>query len=230
MLGSLKNFFRFLVKRSHIESSAVLLLRFPKTPKIVPKALTIEDALESLSEVQRGAKTEWMGKRDVAVLLLLYGCGLRIAEALSLKRGEAPEAAGTIMITGKGSRQRLVPVLPIVAEGIQQYLRACPYDLESDGPLFISSWGNVHKPRMVQRSVQIMRERLGFSETVTPHAFRHSFATHLLDAGGDLIAIRDLLGHASVTTTQRYTSVSAERLIKVHEASHPRAKIHKNPD
>jgi integrase/recombinase XerC len=165
----------------------------------------------------------WQAKRDIAILTLLYGCGLRISEALGLSRGEAP--SGELMtIAGKGRKERMVPVLAAVREAIADYLAACPYPLAADGPLFVGARGGALNPRLVQRRMEELRAALGLPETATPHALRHSFATHLLGAGGDLRAIQELLGHASLSTTQRYTSVETERLLAIYDAAHPRAR------
>ena len=166
----------------------------------------------------------WQAQRDIAVLTLLYGCGLRISEALGLPRAAAP-LGEQITITGKGNKQRLVPVLPAVRQAVAEYLAACPYPLPADGPLFIGARGGPLSPRVVQRQMETLRRALGLPETATPHALRHSFATHLLAGGGDLRAIQELLGHASLSTTQRYTSVDSTRLLAVYDAAHPRARI-----
>jgi integrase/recombinase XerC len=158
------------------------------------------------------------------VLTLLYGCGLRISEALGLTRAEAPQG-DQIVITGKGNKQRLMPVLPAVRQAISEYLSICPFALPGDGPLFVGARGGPLSPRLVQRQMAILRRVLGLPETATPHALRHSFATHLLGGGGDLRAIQELLGHASLSTTQRYTSVDTERLLAVYEGAHPRAHM-----
>jgi integrase/recombinase XerC len=157
-------------------------------------------------------------------LTLLYGCGLRLSEALGLTRGEAP-LSEMLVVTGKGSKQRLLPVLPTVRVAIADYLVACPYALEADGPLFVGARGGPLNPRLVQRQMEAVRRYLGLPESATPHSLRHSFATHLLGAGGDLRAIQELLGHASLSTTQRYTSVETERLLAIYDAAHPRARL-----
>jgi len=156
--------------------------------------------------------------------MLLYGCGLRIAEALSLTRGAAPEAASMLRIVGKGGKARLVPVLPAVAEAVRDYLAVCPIDLKPDDPLFIGARGRMLNPRQVQATMAKLRSALGLPEHATPHALRHSFATHLLAGGGDLRAIQELLGHASLSTTQRYTAMDPARLLAVYDRAHPRAK------
>ena len=222
-LSVVRGFVRFLDRRGLASSPALLVLRAPKLPHSVPKALTVADAAEMIDAPSALVASVWQAKRDVAVLTLLYGCGLRISEALGLKRSEAPQG-DIIMITGKGQKQRMVPVLPAVRRGIADYLAACPHALSPDGPLFVGARGGPLSPRLVQRQMETLRGALGLPETATPHALRHSFATHLLGAGGDLRAIQELLGHASLSTTQRYTSVETERLLAVYDAAHPRAQ------
>jgi integrase/recombinase XerC len=190
----------------------------------VPKPLTVEDATAAVDVVGDFASSGWQGKRDVAILTLLYGCGLRLSEALGLSRGEAP-LSETLVVTGKGRKQRLLPVLPVVREAVIDYLAACPHTLAADGPLFVGARGGPLNPRLVQRRMAEVRVCLGLPESATPHALRHSFATHLLGAGGDLRAIQELLGHASLSTTQRYTSVETERLLAIYDAAHPRARL-----
>ena len=221
-LSVLRGFLKFLQRRGLAETTALAALRSPKLPHSVPKPLTIEDAAGSLDAAAELAAKRWEGKRDTAILALLYGCGLRLSEALGLTRGEAP-LGEMLAITGKGGKQRLLPVLPAVRQAIADYLAACPHQSAKDGPLFIGSRGGPLNPRIVQRQMAALRGSLGLPETATPHALRHSFATHLLGAGGDLRAIQELLGHASLSTTQRYTSVETERLLAIYEAAHPRA-------
>jgi len=199
------------------------VLRAPKLPQSVPKPLTVEDADAAITAAGDVATSVWQQKRDVAMLTLLYGCGLRISEALGLTLAEAPRG-DVLVITGKGHKQRYVPVLPAVTEAIADYLAACPHPLTKSGPLFVGARGGPLNPRLVQRQMQMLRGMLGLPETATPHALRHSFATHLLGGGGDLRAIQELLGHASLSTTQRYTKVEPEHLLKVYEAAHPRAR------
>ena len=223
-LSVVRGFFRFLARRGLVETSALAAVGTPKTGKAVPKALSEEDAAATLDAVESLAARPWEGKRDLALLTLLYGCGLRIAEALSLTRRAAPLAAGTITITGKGDKARLVPVLPAVAAAIRDDLDVCPHGLSPDGPLFVGTRGGPRHPRLVQGKMAALRALLGLPEGATPHALRHSFATHLLAGGGDLRAIQELLGHASLTTTQRYTAIDATRLAAVYDKAHPRAK------
>jgi integrase/recombinase XerC len=213
-----------LQRRELASTTALGALRSPKLPVSVPKPLTIADATRAVDAVGELARKAWQGKRDIAILALLYGCGLRLSEALGLSRGEAP-LSEVLVITGKGRKQRQLPVLPVVRAAVADYLAACPYALAKDGPLFVGARGGALSPRSVQRGMEMLRGHLGLPETATPHALRHSFATHLLGAGGDLRAIQELLGHASLSTTQRYTSVETERLLAVYDAAHPRARL-----
>ena len=199
------------------------MLRGPKLPQSVPKPLSVPDAAEIIEAPAEFVASAWQAKRDIAILTLLYGCGLRLSEALGLTRAEAPRRE-LMTVAGKGRKQRVVPVLAAVREAIDDYLAACPYPLAGDGPLFVGARGGPLNPRLVQRRMKELRGMLGLPETATPHALRHSFATHLLGAGGDLRAIQELLGHASLSTTQRYTSVETERLLAVYDAAHPRAR------
>ncbi len=222
-LSVVRGFVRFLERRRLAASPALAVLRAPKLPKSVPKALSVADAAELVEAPAEMVRSAWQARRDIAVLTLLYGCGLRISEALGLPRRAAP-LGEAITITGKGNKQRLVPVLPAVREAVAQYLAACPYPLAAEGPLFVGARGGPLSPRLVQRQMQLLRSALGLPDSATPHALRHSFATHLLGGGGDLRAIQELLGHASLSTTQRYTAVDTERLLAVYEAAHPRAR------
>ena len=222
-LSVLRGFFRFLDRRGLVRNAALAAVRTPKLPRSVPKALSADDAASALDGAEE-ARAPWIGKRDVALLTLLYGCGLRLGEALGLTRREAPLAPGTLTVTGKGSKTRQVPVLPAVAEAVTDYLAHCPYRLAPDDALFLGVRGGPLHPRLVQQKMQELRAQLGLPEKATPHALRHSFATHLLAGGGDLRAIQELLGHASLTTTQRYTAIDAARLIAVYDKAHPRAK------
>lgn len=222
LLSVLRGFIRFLQRRGLASTTALAALRGPKLPAGVPKPLGVDDAAAALAAVPDLSHGNWQGKRDAAVLTLLYGCGLRISEALGLHRGEAP-LGDWLRITGKGGKERLLPVLPAVCEAIAAYLAVCPLPLPEAGPLFRGARGGPLHPRHVQRQMVRLRGFLGLPETATPHALRHSFATHLLAGGGDLRAIQELLGHASLSTTQRYTSVDTERLLAVYRAAHPRA-------
>lgn len=222
-MSVLRGFLRFLQRRGLASATTLSALRSPKLPPAVPKPLTIDDALAAVDAAENLSPEGWQGKRDTALLLLMYGCGLRLSEALGLSRGEAPTGE-MLTVIGKGRKQRQLPVLPTVRIAIADYLAACPHALTTDDPLFVGARGGPLHPRLVQRQMEALRERLGLPGTATPHALRHSFATHLLGAGGDLRAIQELLGHASLSTTQRYTSVETERLLSIYDGAHPRAR------
>lgn len=222
-LSALRQLFRWLEFKGIIENRSILQLAMPKLPHSVPKPLTIGKAAEV---VDGGAEAEldWVRARDAAVMLLLYGSGLRIAEALSLKIKDAPTPDRDVLrIIGKGEKERVVPVLPVVCEAVARYRALCPYVLEPGEPLFRGAKGGPLSPRIIQLAMQRLREALDLPATATPHALRHSFATHLLSAGGDLRQIQELLGHASLSTTQAYTEVDRERLLAVYDAAHPRS-------
>ncbi len=226
-LAVVRSFFRHLARRGAVENAALAGVRTPRVPRGVPRALSVPEAAEAVEAVRDLAPRPWIAKRDAAVLALLYGCGLRIGEALALDRRDAPRPGadiGTLTVRGKGGRQRAVPVLPVVAEAIADYLAACPYAGGPDAPLFVGARGGRLGPRRVQAQMRRLRDVLGLPEGATPHALRHSFATHLLAAGGDLRAIQELLGHASLSTTQRYTAVDTAALLAVYDRAHPRAK------
>lgn len=226
-LSAVKSFYRLATKRGLIATTGLTALRSPKLPRSLPKPLTQAEATEARTAIGDLPQDSWIGKRDVAVLTLLYGCGLRISEALGLTRGAVPaprDGMALLRIVGKGRKERVVPVLPIVIEAIGDYLAACPYGGAADDPLFVGARGGPLSPRLIQRAMQTLRATLGLPETATPHALRHSFATHLLAGGGDLRTIQELLGHASLSTTQRYTEIDAARLMAVYNAAHPRAK------
>lgn len=223
-LSVLRGFFRFLDRRGFAQNAALAAIHTPKLPKPLPKALSVAEADSALEHAPTLARKTWQGRRSLAILTLLYGAGLRIGEALSLKRGEAPLEAGAIAIKGKGGKTRMVPILPAVAAAVGDYLAVCPYALKRDSPLFVGARGKALGARQVQAEMAKLRALLGLDPRATPHALRHSFATHLLSAGADLRAIQELLGHASLSTTQRYTAVDATRLAAVYEKAHPRAK------
>lgn len=222
-LSALRTFFRWLEKEEKLENRAVLQVARPKIPHSVPKPLTVESAA-SVVEPESQHAVEWVAARDTAVMLLLYGAGLRISEALSLTPNTAPLNGRDVMhIKGKGGKERLVPALAIISEAIAKYIALCPFPLSGDGPLFLGARGGPLSPRLIQLAMERMRRDLGLPETATPHALRHSFATHLLSAGADLRQIQELLGHASLSTTQVYTEVDRERLLAVYDQAHPRA-------
>ena len=227
-LSVVRGFFRYLDKRGLVHNPSLATLRTPKVPRSLPRPLTPSDAKDVVKEIGAVSDTPWVGDRDIALLTLLYGGGLRISEALSLTCGDVADHPDTLVITGKGDKQRLVPVLPVVREAIDAYLASRPFAATKDAPLFVGTRGGVLNPAVAQRQMRRARGLLGLPETATPHALRHSFATHLLGAGGDLRTIQELLGHASLSTTQRYTDVAAEQMLQVYRAAHPRAR--KQPD
>jgi integrase/recombinase XerC len=196
--------------------------RAPKRPRTLPRPASPEDAMGLAEDAAAAASAPWIGARDLAILLLLYGAGLRVAEALSLTARSMPIGA-TLRVTGKRSKTRIVPIVPAVREAIEEYARQCPYPLGGDAPLFVGARGGRLNPDLVRRSVAAARKRLGLPDTLTPHALRHSFATHLLARGADLRALQELLGHASLSSTQIYTAVDAARLLDVYRHAHPRA-------
>jgi integrase/recombinase XerC len=221
-LSALRQFFRWLEAQGHTSNRAVLLVANPKVPHSVPKPLTVDKAAVVV-DPGAGADLEWTLARDAAVMLLLYGSGLRIAEALSIKAKDAPNGnRDALRIKGKGGKERVVPVLPVVREAVQRYLALCPYPLLPDEAMFRGAKGGPLSPRIIQLAMSRAREALGLPPTATPHALRHSFATHLLSAGADLRQIQELLGHASLSTTQAYTEVDRDRLLAVYDAAHPR--------
>ncbi|MFV0298055.1 MAG: tyrosine recombinase XerC [Hyphomicrobiaceae bacterium] len=222
-MSALRGFFRFLEAEDLLQSRAIFNVSMPKVPRGVPKPLTGEKAAELVSDAM-AQDLDWVAARDTAVLLLLYGSGLRISEALGLKTRDAPNALRDVLrISGKGGKERLVPVLPITIEAVARYQGLCPYPSSPDSPLFVGAKGGPLSPRIIQLLIAKLRAPLGLPETATPHALRHSFATHLLAAGGDLRQIQELLGHASLSTTQVYTAVDRDRMLSVYEAAHPRA-------
>jgi integrase/recombinase XerC len=222
-MTALRMFYRWLALNRLVTNRKIRLIRLPKVPHSVPKPLTVERAL-AVVETTPAAELDWVVARDNAVLLLLYGAGLRISEALALTPAGAPVGrCETITISGKGGKERLVPVLPAIRAAIERYIRLVPYALTPDEPLFLGAKGGPLSPRIIQRAIENLREALNLPDTATPHALRHSFATHLLSAGADLRQIQDLLGHASLSTTQGYTEVDRTRLLAVYDQAHPRA-------
>ncbi|HYR65818.1 MAG TPA: tyrosine recombinase XerC [Reyranella sp.] len=228
--SSVRSFFAFLDKRGLAHNSSIGAIQTPKLPRSVPKALSERDMDELLDAASEQERAAWIDLRDGAILLLLYGAGLRIGEALGLTKsmveGLLKASQDTLSVTGKGNKMRLVPLLPQVLEALKAYREACPY-AAALGPrdaFFVGARGGPLDPAIVQKRVRDIRRALGLADSVTPHALRHSFATHLLGAGGDLRTIQELLGHASLSTTQRYTDVDSARLIDVYRKAHPRAK------
>jgi integrase/recombinase XerC len=224
-LAGARSFARFLERDGNGKVAALAAVRAPKIAKTLPKPLSVAAAKRVPdADVRAGEEREpWVLARDAAVLALLYGCGLRISEALGLKRKEVDSCRDSLTVTGKGNKTRMVPLLPQVARLVADYVAICPYDLPADGPLFVGAKGGPLSPRIIQLVMERLRGALGLADTATPHALRHSFATHLLARGGDLRAIQELLGHASLSTTQIYTGVDAERLLEAYRGAHPRA-------
>jgi integrase/recombinase XerC len=226
-LAGARSFARFLERDGKGRVGALAAVRAPKVPKTLPKPIAAASAKKLTdADLRAGEEREpWVLARDAAVLALLYGSGLRISEALGLKREAVPRPGqgDAITVIGKGNKTRMVPVLRRVLELIDEYVALCPYDLPDQGPIFVGAKGGPLSPRIVQLTMARMRGMLGLAETATPHALRHSFATHLLARGGDLRAIQELLGHASLSTTQIYTAVDTEQLLTVYRNAHPRA-------
>ncbi|HEY0835952.1 MAG TPA: tyrosine recombinase XerC [Azospirillum sp.] len=222
-LAAVRNFFRWLDRAGRLHNAFVGIIRTPRVNRPVPRPLTEPSAERLLDAAGAEPDQPWIGARDRALFTLLYGCGLRISEALNLTRREAP-LGDTLRVLGKGRKERDIPVLPAVTQAVRAYLDACPYDPGAEGPLFLGARGGKLNPAIAQRQMQHLRRLMGLPESATPHALRHSFATHLLADGGDLRAIQDLLGHASLSTTQRYTDVETEQLMSVYNGAHPRAR------
>jgi integrase/recombinase XerC len=222
-LSAVKGFARWVAEDTGIDISAILATRAPKHTRGLPRPLSAADARQVLDTVALQSASGWAGLRDTAVVTLLYGCGLRVSEALGLTGADAP-LPEVLRINGKGGRQRLVPVLPVARDAVAAYLRACPHEPAADAPLFRAMRGGALDRRHIARVLEATRMQLGLPATATPHALRHSFATHLLAKGGDLRAIQELLGHASLSSTQVYTAVDSARLMDVYDAAHPRAR------
>lgn len=226
-LAGLRSFGKFLEREGKGKVGALSAIRAPKIGKSLPKPLQMQSAKQMTdADIRAGENREpWIWARDAAVMALLYGSGLRISEALSLKRRDvpAPGEGDVITVTGKGNKTRMVPVLKAVLDLVQDYIAMCPHPLAADQPVFVGARGGPLSPRIIQLTMERLRGTLGLPDSATPHALRHSFATHLLSRGGDLRAIQELLGHASLSTTQIYTGVDAERLMDVYKTTHPRA-------
>ncbi|WP_135507238.1 tyrosine recombinase XerC [Roseovarius aestuariivivens] len=221
-LSAVKSFYRWLAEREGFDPSAVLSARAPKYQRKLPRPVTPDAARDVIETLDMQHAKPWICARDQAVVTLLYGCGLRISEALGLKGRDLP-LGHSLRITGKGGKERVVPVIAPAIAAVERYLHLCPYPVEPDAPVFRGVRGGALSPRAVQQVMAQVRAQLGLPATATPHAMRHSFATHLLNAGGDLRAIQELLGHASLSTTQAYTAVDSARLMDVYRRAHPKA-------
>jgi integrase/recombinase XerC len=227
-LAALRSFARHLEREGFGTASAFAAIRTPKVEKNLPRPLSASSAVAVTDADTRASEKRkpWVLARDAAVLSLLYGAGLRISEALGLQRRDAPvNGLDTITVTGKGGKMRSVPVIPAIQRALEEYLALCPYAIPPEGALFVGARGGPLSPRIIQLAVEELRGALGLPDSATPHALRHSFATHLLAKGGDLRGIQELLGHASLSTTQLYTKVDAARLMDAFNAAHPRARV-----
>ena len=223
IISSLKSFFNYLLNTNLIESTVVQSLRTPKQKKFLPRPISSELAIETIKHAQDMEKEKWIGMRNKSILMLLYGCGLRISEALNLNFEDINEN-DYLIIKGKGNKERMVPLMDYVKNDIENYIHECPKNFMKDDPLFVGKRLDRLSPRIIQYVLEKIRHNLSLPETATPHALRHSFATHLLDSGGDLRTIQELLGHSSLSTTQKYTKVETEKLYDAYSKTHPLAK------
>lgn len=222
-LAGIRSFLKFLERQGEINAAASDAVRPPRQSRSLPKPVSSQDAIDITSGDLAMESEAWIEARNAAVLTLLYGCGLRISEALSLTGGMAPNAgAKTLRIIGKGRKERIVPILPAVCQAVDLYLKLCPFAITPEGPLFLGARGGPLNPRMIQLAMQKLRSALGLPDSATPHALRHSFATHLLAGGGDLRTIQELLGHASLASTQIYTEIDSTHLLSAYDKAHPR--------
>ena len=223
IISSLKSFFNYLLNTNLIESTVVQSLRTPKQKKSLPRPISSELAIETIKHAQDMEKEKWIGMRNKSILMLLYGCGLRISEALNLNFEDINEN-DYLIIKGKGNKERMVPLMDYVKNDIENYIHECPKNFMKEDPLFVGKRLDRLSPRIIQYVLEKIRHNLSLPETATPHALRHSFATHLLDSGGDLRTIQELLGHSSLSTTQKYTKVETEKLYDAYSKTHPLAK------
>jgi integrase/recombinase XerC len=226
-LSSVKSFYKWFAKRRGIDPTMVLITKAPKFQKKLPRALSKEAAKEISQSIDLTDNEPWVIARDTAVILLLYGCGLRISEALSLKYSEMP-LTDTLKIQGKGDKFRIIPILQIAREAVENYLNTLPFTLNGNDNIFRGVRGGSLNPRSIQLVMKLIREKLGIASNATPHSLRHSFATHLLTSGADLRSIQELLGHSSLSTTQIYTSVDSSRLMDVYSKTHPKANSNRH--
>ena len=225
-LSGLRSFTLYLSEKNYPVSAAFKIVRSPRIPKSLPRPLSQSDALQMIALAGDMSSHTWENLRNQALLVLVYGCGLRISEALNLSYSDRPKPDNiSIRITGKGKKQRDAPILPLIENAIQQYIQAAPFDFKDDDPLFRGIRGGRFSARQVQMIVEKCRRSMGLPDTVTPHAFRHSFATHLLAAGGDLRTIQELLGHTSLSSTQIYTEIEDTELGRIYKNAHPRSKF-----
>jgi integrase/recombinase XerC len=223
-VAGVRSFFHWLDRSGQLHNAAIDLLKVPKIARRLPRPITEQQAREIVSLVSAHDTEPWMSLRDEALFTLLYGAGLRLGEALGLSRDDISRG-DHITVTGKGNKQRRVPLLPIVRQAIEKYLASCPYALKADTHIFVGTRGKVLNPAIAQKNLRALRRQMGLPESVTPHALRHSFATHLLASGADLRSLQELLGHSSLSTTQLYTQVDSQQLSNTYRAAHPRAKV-----
>jgi len=216
-IAAVKNFFKYLIKYHQFTNKTIFNLKSPKQASSLPKALNEQQTAAALTSISE--KIQWLEYRDQALLYLLYGCGLRISEALALRVKDITK--DVLLIQGKGKKERIVPILPALIVKIKQYLAICPYNLEAEDFIFVGKQGKQLDPGVFQKQIRDLRNKLNLPETTTPHAFRHSFATHILTNGGDLKSIQELLGHKDLTTTQKYTKVDANHLLNIYKKAHP---------
>ena len=222
-ISSLKSFFNYLIKIKKIENSPILNLKGPKQKKSLPRPIIADLAIQVIKEAKNINDEKWIGQRNQTILILLYGCGLRISEALNLNYSDFTNN-DYLVIKGKGNKERMVPIMDYIRKSIMNYLEICPHEFATDDPLFIGKRRKRLSPRIIQYALEKIRASLALPETATPHALRHSFATHLLENGGDLRTIQELLGHSSLSTTQKYTKVENSQLLNVYTKTHPLAK------
>lgn len=220
-LSAVKNFYRYLERKHAVSNNNIFLVSPPKQPATLPKALLNNEVQMSIEHIEDFAPCDWLGHRDKAILLLLYGCGLRISEALAITLSDF-NFSGFLVLKGKGNKEREVPILPVIVAAIDIYLSLCPYSILKDNVLFVGKMGKPLLAPVFRKQLIRLRRNLGLPESVTPHAYRHSFATHLLEEGGDLRTVQDLLGHSKLSTTQRYTKIDAKRLLSIYQKAHPR--------
>ncbi len=218
-IAAVKNFFKYLIRFHNLTNKAIFNLKSPKLPASLPKALNEEQTFSALQSSLEIANEPWIALRDQALLYLIYGCGLRISEALSIKVKDL--SSKMLIVRGKGNKERMVPIIETIVTHIKQYLEICPYALSDNDFIFVGKQGEQLNPGVFQRQIRHLRNQLNLPETTTPHAFRHSFATHILANGGDLKSIQELLGHQDLTTTQKYTKVDAKHLLDVYNKAHP---------
>ena len=222
-ISSLKSFFNYLIKIKKIDNSPILNLKGPKQKKSLPRHIIADLAIEVIKEAKNIDDEKWIGQRNQTILILLYGCGLRISEALNLNYSDIT-SNDYLIIKGKGNKERIVPIMDYIRDSIVNYIKVCPFEFSNSDPLFIGKRRKRLSPRIIQYALEKIRVSLSLPETATPHALRHSFATHLLENGGDLRTIQELLGHSSLSTTQKYTKVENSQLLNVYTKTHPLAK------